>query len=288
MAIKVGVTLSDLNPDLATRVTEEADRLGFDSVWVPEHLVMPVSADASPFAGEAHAPFPPDTPFPEPFAFLAFLAARTSRIRLATHVYNIGLRHPFTTARAVTTLDVVSRGRADFGVGASWLAEEWEATGLDFASRGRRVDEALAVCRRLWSEPTVEHHGEFFDFAPVAFEPKPVQRPWPPIHVGGDGPAALRRAALVGDGWVPMNHRLEQLAEPIARMAELRAGIGRPGRVEVTFWGPVRDATDFDRYAAAGVDRVLTRPWRRTEEPLDGIRRFAEELLPERGLPSRG
>ncbi len=272
--------IGDLSPDVAALVTVEADRLGFDSVWLPEHLVMPVEVGASPFGGHAHPTVPSETAFPEPFTFLGFLAARTSRIGLATHVYNIGLRHPFTAARAVATLDLLSGGRALFGVGASWLAEEWDAVGLEFASRGRRVDEALAVCRRLWTEATVEHHGEFFDFAPVAFEPKPAQRPWPPIHIGGDGPSALRRAALDGDGWVPMNHRLDELAAPIARMAELRATAGRPGRVEVTFWGPVRDPSDFARYAAAGVDRVLARPWRRDEDPVEGVRRFGSELLP--------
>src|SRR5579864_6171555 len=173
-AMKVGVPIGDLPADLAARVAVEADRSGFDSLWIPEHLVMPVHVGASPFADRAHPTIAPETPFPEPFTMLAFLAARTTRIGLATHVYNIGLRHPFTTARAVTTLDVLSGGRVHFGVGASWLAEEWDAVGLEFASRGRRVDEALTVCRRLWTEATVEHHGEFFDFAPVAFEPKPV------------------------------------------------------------------------------------------------------------------
>jgi probable F420-dependent oxidoreductase len=280
MAVKVGIPIGDLDPATAAAVAEEADRLGFDSVWLPEHLVMPVVAAGSPFAGASHQPFPPDTPFPDPFVFLAHLAARTTRIRVATHVFNIGLRHPFTTARAVATLDLVSAGRLDFGVGASWLAEEWTATGLDFASRGRRVDEALTVCRRLWSEEVVEHRGEFFAFPPVMFEPKPVQRPWPPLHVGGDGAAALRRAALVGDGWVPMNHRLDQLAEPISTMAAHRSAAGRAGRVEVTFWGPAREPADFTRYAAAGVDRVLTRPWRRSENPVEGVRRFARDLLP--------
>jgi probable F420-dependent oxidoreductase len=279
MAVKVGIPIGDLDPATATAVVEEADRLGFDSVWIPEHLVMPVLAAGSPFEGATHQPFPPDTPFPDPFVFLAHLAARTTRIRLATHVFNIGLRHPFTTARAVATLDVVSTGRLDFGVGASWLAEEWSAAGLDFASRGRRVDEALTVCRRLWSEEVVEHRGEFFTFPPVMFEPKPVQRPWPPLHVGGDGAAALRRAALVGDGWVPMNHRLDELADPISTMAALRTAAGRTGRVEVTFWGPAREPADFARYAAAGVDRVLTRPWRRSEDPVEGVRRFARDLL---------
>jgi probable F420-dependent oxidoreductase len=286
VAVKVGIPIGDLSPAAALAVAEEADRLGYDSLWLPEHLVMPVHSAGSPFAGAAdHPEIPPEMPFPDQFVLLAHLAARTTRIRLATHVYNIGLRHPFTTARAVATLDIVSGGRVDFGVGASWLADEWRAVGLDFTSRGQRVDEALAVCRRLWSEPVVEHHGPCFDFGPVMFEPKPVQQPWPPIHVGGDGPAALRRAATTGDGWVPMNHRLSELAAPIARMAVVRAEARRPGRVEVTFWGPVRSVADLDRYAEAGVDRVLARPWRREEDPVEGVRRFAIELL---GVPSAG
>jgi probable F420-dependent oxidoreductase len=210
--------------------------------------------------------------------YLAWLAGRTERIRFGTQVYNIGLRHPFITARAVTTLDNVSGGRFDFGIGASWLRSEWEAVGLDFDTRGARVDECLEVCRRLWSEPEVEHHGTFFDFAAVAFEPKPVQRPWPPLHIGGDGPAALRRAATVGDAWIPMNTPLEALPAKVARLAQLRREAGREGRSEVTLTGQVSVPADIERYAEAGVDRVLVRPWGRTSGALDGIRRFAEEF----------
>ena len=113
------------------------------------------------------------------------------------------------------TLDIVSGGRVEFGIGASWLEEEWVAAGLDFATRGRRVDEAIAVCQRLWAEPEVEHHGEFFSFPPVAFEPKPVQRPHPPVLVGGESKAALRRAARDADGWIGMGHTFESAAAQI-------------------------------------------------------------------------
>ncbi|MEY2436590.1 MAG: hypothetical protein QOF97_1426, partial [Acidimicrobiaceae bacterium] len=193
--IKLGVALGRLNPAFFVDVTEEADRLGYESVWLPEHLVFPVVMAGSPFAGDDHPPVPPSTPVFDAFAYLSYLAGRTQQIRLATHVYNLGLRHPFVAARAIATLDIVSGGRAIAGVGASWLAEEWTAVGLDFATRGRRLDEALEVCRRLWTEEVVEHHGEFFDFDPVMFEPKPVQRPHPPIVVGGESKPALRRAA---------------------------------------------------------------------------------------------
>ena len=277
--MKLAISLGMLNPSMWVPVTEEADRLGFESVWLPEHLVIPVQMDGSPYAGQDHPPIPPDVQVFDAFTYLAFLAGRTSDIRFCTHVYNIGLRHPFVSARAVATLDVLSGGRAMFGIGASWLEAEWDAVGLDFHTRGRRVDEALDVCCRLWSERVIEHHGEFFDFNPVMFEPKPVQQPWPPIHVGGDGPAALRRAALVGDGWIPMNHTLEQIPPAVARMAELRAAAGRPGKVEVTIGGSVSAASDIDRYAEAGVDRLIVRPWPRSKEAMDGIRRFADEVM---------
>lgn len=278
--MKIGISLGVLRPSLWAEATREADRLGYESVWMPEHLVLPVQATGSPYAGSDHPPIPSDVPVFDVFTYLGFLAGQTDRIHFGTHVYNIGLRHPFITARAVTTLDIVSSGRVEFGIGASWLQAEWEAVGLDFASRGRRVDEAIGVCRRLWSEPVVEHHGEFFDFAPVMFEPKPAQSPWPPLHIGGDGPAALRRAALLGDGWIPMNHTVEQIPAAASRIAHLRQEAGRPGTVEITLGaGAGRD--DLRRCADAGVGRALVKPWTTGREALEGIRRFAEEVLPE-------
>src|SRR5205814_2937942 len=167
----------------------------------------------SPYPGEEHPPVPPSTPIYDAFAYLSFLAGRTERIRLANHVYNIGLRHPFVSARAVQTLDIVSGGRVEFGIGASWLESEWDAVGLDFHTRGRRVDEAIDICKRLWTEDTVEHHGEFLDFGPALFELKPVQKPHPPVLVGGEPAGALRRTARYGDGWIGLAHTPESVVE---------------------------------------------------------------------------
>jgi probable F420-dependent oxidoreductase len=278
--VKFALSLGVLNPSAWVMVTEEADRLGFDSVWMPEHLVLPVGMGGSPHDGQDHPPIPPGTPVYDPLVYLAFLAARTERIRFGTQVYNIGLRHPFSTARAVATLDLLSQGRLDLGIGASWLRAEWEAVGLDFDSRGARVDEIIDICQRLWSDEVVEYRGRFFDFDPVMFEPKPVQKPWPRLHIGGDGPAALRRAATVGDGWVPMNHALEDVPAAVARMAELRERADRPGRTEVTLGAVIERPEDVERYAEAGVDRVFVRPWRRTSEAMESISRFAEEFIP--------
>jgi probable F420-dependent oxidoreductase len=272
--INLGVALGRLNPAFFVDVTEEADRLGYESVWLPEHLVFPVVMAGSPFAGDDHPPVPPSTPVFDAFAYLSYLAGRTQQIRLATHVYNLGLRHPFVAARAIATLDIVSGGRAIAGVGASWLAEEWTAVGLDFATRGRRLDEALEVCRRLWTEEVVEHHGEFFDFDPVMFEPKPVQRPHPPIVVGGESKAALRRAAQHGGGWVGMAHTLDSVVGPVTELARLRAE-GAPA-VEVTVGGPIESRDDLCRWEDAGVHRIIVSPWSRSREAVDGLRRFAD------------
>jgi probable F420-dependent oxidoreductase len=276
--MKFGIALGSVRSRLWTDVTEEADRLGYESVWMPEHLVLPVDMGGSPFEGAAHPPVPPNIPVFDVFTYLGFLAGRTEKIRFGTHVYNIGLRHPFVVARAVTTLDVISGGRFEFGVGASWLEAEWRAVGLDFASRGRRVDEALAVCQRLWTEDVIEHHGEFFDFDAVMFAPKPTQKPYPPINIGGDGPAALRRAATVGDGWIPMNHPLDKIGAGIERVQQLRSEAGREGRSAVTF-GATPDFDDVRRLADLGVDRVLVRPWSETEDPVGSLRRYAEEVI---------
>jgi probable F420-dependent oxidoreductase len=275
--VKFGIALGALNSHFHVDAAEEAERLGYESVWLPEHLVLPVRMSRSPYGSDEHPPVPPTTPVFDAFTYLGYLAGRTREVRLGTHVYNLGLRHPFTAARAVQTLDVVSDGRVEFGIGASWLEEEWRAVDLDFASRGRRVDEALEVCKRLWTEPEVAHAGEFFRFDTVAFEPKPIQQPWPPIVVGGESAAALRRAARAGDGWIGMGHTLETAAAPIARLRDLRREYGRDDLpFEICLGGPVESPDDVKRWEELGVTRLLVSPWRRSPEVIDGLRRFAE------------
>jgi probable F420-dependent oxidoreductase len=275
--VKFGVALGALNPHFHLDATLEAERLGYESVWLPEHLVFTRTMSRSPHPGENVPPVPPTAPVFDAFAYLAFLAACTEHLRLGTHVYNIGLRHPFTTARGVQTVDLLSDGRFEFGIGASWLEEEWVAAGLDFASRGRRVDEAVAVCKRLWTEETISHAGEFFSFDEVVFEPKPVQRPWPPILVGGESGAALRRAARLGDGWIGMAHTIESAAEQIARLRRLLADAGREtDGFQFVCGGPVATRGDVRRWEDAGVTRLVVSPWRRSPEAIVGLRRFAD------------
>lgn len=276
--MRFGITFGQLNPAWFVEAAMEADRLGFESAWLPEHLVFPVEVQGELVPGEEHPPVPPSVPIFDACAYLSFLSARTERLRLGTFVYLLGLRHPFVSARAFATLDIVSGGRAEVGVGAGWLTTEWIAAGLDPRTRGRRLDESVEVCRRLWTENVIEHHGEFYDFAPVMFEPKPVQKPHPPIVVGGESDRALRRAARVGDGWIGMHHTPESATERLATLQRYGEEAGRGGdhRLEVTVMGDVTERSDIERWEAAGVDRLIVVPWRRSREAIDGMRRFAD------------
>jgi probable F420-dependent oxidoreductase len=278
--MKIGVALGRLNPAFHLDVAVEAERLGFESVWLPEHLVFPIDMSGSPHPGSDQPPVPPSTPVFDCFAYLSYLAGRTDRIRLGTHVYLMGLRHPFVAARAVQTLDLVSGGRAEVGIGAGWLASEFRAAGLEFRTRGRRLDEALSVCKRLWTEEVIEHHGEFFDFDSVMFEPKPVQKPWPPILVGGESNAALRRAARGADGWIGLDHTPQSVAGLVARLDELRRDAGRDDDpFTVSAGGTLDSRDDVRRFEDAGVHRLIAAPWRRSREAIDGLRLLADRVL---------
>ncbi|MCM3882614.1 TIGR03619 family F420-dependent LLM class oxidoreductase [Frankia sp. R82] len=273
------VHLGSVNPRAWVDVAVEADRLGFESVWVPEHVVVPIDTSGSPFAGADHPPIPPNVPVHDAMAMLSFIAARTTNITIGTNVFNLGLRHPFLTARAATTVDILSGGRLALGVGASWLRAEWEALNLDFDTRGARIDETLDVLRRLWTEEVVEHHGRFFDFGPVTFEPRSTRPGGPALHIGGDGPAALRRAATFGTGWMPMNHTLEQLPASLERLGALTERAGRTEPLEITVHGQVQRPEDVEPYVEAGVTRIIVQAWTRSREAIEGMRRFAENVI---------
>lgn len=282
--MKLGVTFGQLNPAFWEEVAIAADGLGYESLWLPEHLVFPLEIAGQLVPGEEHPPVPPTVPIFEPCSYLSFLAARTERINLGTFVYLLGIRHPFVSARGFATLDVVSGGRALCGVGAGWLTTEWRAVGLDPSTRGARLDEAIAVVRRLWTEPTIEHDGEHFAFEPVAFEPKPVQVGGPPILVGGESRRALRRAATLGDGWLGMWHTPETAAAQVAELRRLAADAGRdPEAIEATVMGEVDPELGLEPWEAVGVDRLIVTPWARSKEAVAGLSSLAERL----GLAAR-
>jgi probable F420-dependent oxidoreductase len=277
--LKFAVTFGRMHPRLWVEAAEAADRLGFESAWLPEHLVLPVAMSGSPHSGAEHPPVPPTTQLFDPAAYLSFIAARTSTLRLGTYVYLLGLRHPFVTARAFATLDWVSGGRAVIGAGAGWLREEWRALGIDPATRGSRLDEAIAVCRRLWTEATVANDGPCFPFDEVAFEPKPVQQPIP-ILVGGESAPALHRAGRLGDGWIGMSHTPDSAAAAVAVLRAHRAEAGRLDQpFEVTVGGECASEDEVAAWADAGVGRLIVSPWRRSAEVLDAMAAFSARFI---------
>jgi len=278
--VKFGIALGALNPHFHLDATMAAEELGYESVWLPEHLIFTRAMSRSPHPGQEHPPVPPDAPIYDAFAYLGFLAGRTERVRLGTHVYNIGLRHPFTAARGAQTLDILSNGRFEFGIGASWLEEEWVATELDFATRGRKVDEAMEVCKLLFTEETISFHGEHFSFDEVVFEPKSKQKPWPPMLVGGESKAALRRAARLGDGWIGMAHTLESAAVQIGILRDLLTEYGRESvPFQFVLGGPVATLDDVRRWEDVGVTRMIVSPWRRSPEAVETMKEFADKVV---------
>jgi probable F420-dependent oxidoreductase len=280
--MKVGIALFRLRPERMAAVARHAERLGFESVWVPEHLVLPTRIRSRyPYAPDGVPPFTPDAPHLDPLLLLMHVADATTTVRLGTSVYLLPLRHPLVTARLAMSLDVLSGGRLTLGVGVGWLAEEFEAAGIDFHTRAARTRECVRALRALWTEAEPEFHGRFFSFGPLRFEPKPVQKPHPPIVFGGESEAALRRAAALGDGWYGVGHTPESAAAQVEKVrarlvAEGRAGV--PFEVTVSHAGGVVTSDDVGRYRAAGVDRVVVLPWERGREAEGALERQAAAL----------
>ena len=275
--MRFGILLVRLNPALWAEVIQVADEVGFESVWIADHLVLPTTMAGELIPGEEHPPVDPHTPVFDVPAYLSFLAARTTRIRLGVYVYLLGLRHPFIAARGFATLDVVSKGRAELGVGAGWLENEWNAAGLDPRTRGRRLDESIDVCRKLWTDQVVRHDGEFYRFDDVAFEPKPVQSPLP-ISVGGETGAAMRRAVR-HEGWMGLMHTPDSFGPLVQKYRELEDQL-RPGhRGVVSVSGACDNEEDYSAWQAAGVDRLIVAPWRRSVEAADSLRAFADRFM---------
>ncbi|MEV6156045.1 TIGR03619 family F420-dependent LLM class oxidoreductase [Nonomuraea sp. NPDC052129] len=277
--MRYGVPLGLIHPAAWKDVAVAADELGFESVWLPEHLVFSTDLSLALYPGTSEPGIKPATPLFDAPAYLCWLAALTSRIRLGTAVHLFALRHPFVSARAFATLDVVSSGRAICGVGAGWYRGEWDAADIPFASRGARLDEAIEVARRLWSEPVVTHSGRFYSFPEVAFEPKPVQHQLP-ILCGGESPAALRRAATLCDGWISMPHTLESIRPQLSRLAALRG----ERRCSVTAHAySLASPEEVADWAELGVDRLIVRPWKRSRDAVASLATFAAEY----GVTSR-
>ena len=265
---------------LAT-VGAEAEQRGVGTVWVGEHVVLfEEYASSYPYADDGRIPAPSGSGLLEPLNSLSFLAAHTTATRLGTAMVLLPQRNPVYTAKEVSTLDWLSNGRVDFGVGVGWLEEEFNALNVPWPHRGRRTDEYLEVLRTLWCDETSAFEGEFYSLNPCQMFPKPVQKPHPPLHIGGESRAALARVARAGQGWHTFNRRPEELAAPLATLDGLLSEQGRI-RTDVTitvcpYFQPL-DADTAGRYADAGVDAVAALVLPIGE---DGVRKALDDLQP--------
>jgi probable F420-dependent oxidoreductase len=300
------------DPGALAGLAQAAEDLGFDSVWLPDHVVIAERIGSSyPYSPDGRFPTLATQPYLEPLAALGYLAGATRRVRLGTHVLILPYRHPLLTAKMVTTLDNLSGGRVDLGIGVGWMREEFEALGLDervYARRGAATDEQLRILQTVWTEDIASFEGEFYRFDRLGAQPHPVQKPYPPIWVGGHSRAALRRTARFGDGWLPIGGRPpadlppEQVADGWATVQAEAERVGRdPTHLRLRFsaavafepsddprqafcGAPDRIAADFERYCAVGVDSFLVsfgaRPAADYEQRL---RRFADQVRPAIG-----
>jgi len=250
-------------PEMITAIATNAERLGFATVWAPEHVVLLENfASRYPYSGDGKIPIPTTTPLLDPFVALTYAAAHTSRIRLATGICILPERNPLVLAKVAASLDYLSNGRFALGIGIGWLEEEFKAIGIPWARRTERTREYVEAMRNLWGDERSSYSGEFVSFENARSYPKPVQGRRLPILVGGQTEPALRRAAAYGDGWCGFNLTPEETAKKITRLRELMKGAGRvPGNFEFSM-SPPANATpgELMRYRDAGVDELYLSP----------------------------
>jgi probable F420-dependent oxidoreductase len=241
------------DPEAAARIAARAERLGYDSLWAGEHVVVP-SPRVEP------SPMEPDEPILDPLVALSHVAAHTERIKLGTGVIILPQRNPLVLAKQVASLDILSGGRLILGIGVAYLEPEMRAIGVPMEGRGARADEYLAAMRALWEEEAPSYHGQHVSFEGVDAHPRPVQRPLP-VVVGAHTRAAHRRAARTADGWYGFIVGLRAMAEQreLMRAAIEDTGRERPLHVSVT---PARrlDEENVRAYSELGVDRLIVAP----------------------------
>ncbi len=258
--MKYGIVYANVaasDRESALELAEAAERLGFESLWTIEHVVVPSGYQSVyPYSKSGRMLGSEDFPSPDPLVWLSFMAAATQRIRLATGVLILPQRNPVILAKQVATLDVLSNGRVTLGVGAGWLEEEFAALGTSFADRGDRTDEAIRLMRTVWTEELPSFSGEFNSFQDIYVRPMPIQRPVP-IVIGGHSKRAARRAGELGDGFIPASAEFDVLPGLIALAREHAERAGRdPAALEITMMTLPR-AEWVEKLAAVGVDRIL-------------------------------
>jgi probable F420-dependent oxidoreductase len=274
------------SPEASSTLARHADELGFAGMSFGEHLFYPVEPSTPyPYRADGVPPFALDRPWPDVWVLIGALAQVTTTLRFRTNVYILPLRHPLVVARAIGTAAVLTGGRVELGVGVGHLRDEFDALGVDFRTRGRRTDEAIAAVRALLRPGPVEHHGNFFDIEPIYLHPAP-ERPVP-IFVGGESKAAFERAAGLGDGYVSVPHSVDDLVALMAELRELRTGLAPerpPLRMHVQCLDR-RPTGDYRRLADEGAEAVNVAFWRTgresyaLDEELELMGEFSESVI---------
>jgi probable F420-dependent oxidoreductase len=242
-------------PDELARAMEER---GFESVWFPEHTHIPASR-RSPWPGGGDLPREYWSSY-DPFVALMAAGAATKRLKLGTGICLVIERDPITTAKEVATLDRLTGGRVLFGIGGGWNAEEMENHGTVFKSRMRLLRERVLAMKEIWTKKEPEFHGDFVNFDKIWADPKPIQRPHPPIYIGGDAATTFDRVVEFGDGWMPVM-RPTQGQNPLDKIPLLRERLKQAGRdpktapVSIFFAPPKKEG--LEKLAVAGVDRAV-------------------------------
>jgi len=241
-------------PDLG----QALEARGFESVWAPEHSHIPLSRKT---------PFPAGGDLPkkyydamDPFVTLTAAAIATKTLKIGTGVCLVAQRDPIQTAKLVASIDNVSGGRFLFGIGNGWNQDEMENHGTAMATRHKRARENVEAMKAIWTQSKAEYHGEFVNFDPMMTWPKPVQKPHPPVIVGGAFPYSARRAIRYGDGWIPQAARggYKEIGDLIPEFRKMAADAGRdPASIAITVWFPRKDPDLMKRYADMGVERVV-------------------------------
>jgi probable F420-dependent oxidoreductase len=280
--VHIGVVLPRGGADgVALReVAGAAERLGYQSIWATEHIAIPLEIKSRyPFRDDGIAGFQADAKWFEGMIALGFAAAVTSRIRLGTAVIPLFNRDPLSLAKQAATVDCLSGGRLELGLGAGWLAEE--AAVLDHPSdrRGERLDEAIDLLRTAWSEHPVEHHGEFYDVPPVGMSPKPVQGAHVPIWVGGTSPAALRTTISRATGNILWTQDVEKIARLAGELKRARTDL--QVAAAVYYDDDLRRSTErAHALVELGVERIMLSPPSSLDRTLDWLSAFALDVLP--------
>ncbi len=262
-----------------------AEAAGFESLWGGEHVIMPDAIVSKyPYTPDGKIPAEPETPIPDPLIWLAFAAAAAPTMRLGTCILIVPQRNPLILAKELATLDQLSGGRVELGLGVGWMQEEFDALGIPWERRGARNDEYIEAMRALWAGPHAEYHGDFVDFEPATCSPRPVNGDIPVI-VGGDSEAAVRRAARIADGYFPGEGDADRLAGLISRVKQATEDAGRdPAKLEINamFGAQFADpAAGVEQMDSLGVDRIMVPAFFFAGDGgLDRMEKFAETVMP--------